>query len=113
MSVITAPSIASETLLTLKAVAGRYRSPATGRQLHVNSVRRWARKGVRGVRLEVLAVGGLVYTSEEALARWRTAIAAAKTERPRLDVGALGRSTARLSAAYRRAKAINDRRVKG
>lgn len=38
-----------------------------GRRLHLSSIYRWAQHGVRGVRLEVVRVGGVAYTSRQAL----------------------------------------------
>ena len=43
---------------------------------------RWCRKGIRGIRLESVVIGGKRYTSTEALARFAAALTAA-AERPR------------------------------
>jgi hypothetical protein len=37
---------------------------------HVNTVRRWAGRGVRGVRLRTWLVGGRRYTSAQAIAQF-------------------------------------------
>ncbi len=41
-----------------------------GKKLHVCTVYRWAQRGLRGTRLETLAVGGRICTSREALQRF-------------------------------------------
>jgi hypothetical protein len=45
--------------------------------LHVSTVWRWQLRGVRGVRLETILLGGTRYTSHEALERFTTACTAA------------------------------------
>ena len=49
---------------------------------HNSTVWRWHQKGVRGVKLETILIGGTRYTSNEALQRFfdRTTAAAAGTE---------------------------------
>ncbi len=41
-----------------------------GRDVHVATLYRWAQRGVRGVRLKILKVGGTKCTSLEALQRF-------------------------------------------
>lgn len=41
-----------------------------GKRLHISTVFRWALRGVRGVRLETIRIGGTLCTSEEALVRF-------------------------------------------
>jgi len=36
----------------------------------VDTIRKWAKRGIRGVRLETARVGGTIYTSEEAIGRF-------------------------------------------
>lgn len=45
-----------------------------GTRLHPTCVWRWARRGVRGVKLETARIGGRVVTSREALGRFLAAI---------------------------------------
>jgi hypothetical protein len=47
----------------------------TGRKLHTSAIWRWARKGVRGVKLECIRVGGEFMTSIEAIGRFTAALA--------------------------------------
>lgn len=67
----------SETLLTVKDVARRYPG-RTGKGLNYATVWRWIQRGVAGVRLEIVCVGGQTYTSKEALERFQHHIAVAK-----------------------------------
>lgn len=45
-----------------------------GKKLHTSTAMRWCLKGVRGHRLESLMVGGVRYTSREALGRFLGAL---------------------------------------
>lgn len=60
-----------ETLLSFKDAAKLLPRPC-----HPSTVWRWHRKGVRGIRLEALRLGGFFYTSREALDRFGHALAA-------------------------------------
>jgi hypothetical protein len=62
--------LSREELLTL-AQAGRVRPPGRkGRPLHPSTIYRWISRGLRGVRLEAIRLGGTLYTSREALQRF-------------------------------------------
>jgi hypothetical protein len=74
--------VASETLIPLAAVARRFTSARTGNALDVGTVRRWWRRGIGGVKLGTVLVGGTRYTSEEELVRWRRAVAAKRDRLP-------------------------------
>lgn len=67
-------TLANETLVTLKDVSRRFPSSRRGRGVHVNTIRRWAWKGILGVRLATVTIGGTVYTSEQEIERWRQAV---------------------------------------
>ena len=41
-----------------------------GRKVHVSTIHRWCRKGVKGVRLEFRMLGGRMVTSMEAVDRF-------------------------------------------
>ena len=47
-----------------------------GRRIHVSTIHRWCRMGVRGVRLEFRLLGGRMMTSVEAVDRFSARIAA-------------------------------------
>jgi hypothetical protein len=49
-----------------------------GKRVWLSTVYRWATSGSRGVRLESLILGGIRYTSAEALARFAAAVTAAR-----------------------------------
>lgn len=49
---------------------------------HLSSIFRWMSRGVRGVRLESVLVGGRRYTSREALERFSAATTAAANREP-------------------------------
>ena len=59
----------SETVLSLrdaaKSLPGR-----NGRKIHISTLYRWANRGVKGIRLETVRVGGTLCTSQEALQRF-------------------------------------------
>jgi len=43
-----------------------------GRRIHVSTLHRWAREGLRGRRLETVKIGAITFTSREALVRFST-----------------------------------------
>ncbi|HSS63746.1 MAG TPA: DUF1580 domain-containing protein, partial [Gammaproteobacteria bacterium] len=45
-----------------------------GRRLHISAVYRWMSRGVRGIILESVRLGGTAYTSCEALQRFADAV---------------------------------------
>ena len=62
--------LTTETVLTL-AAAARLRPPSRGgRPTHPSTLARWALCGIRGQRLEVIRLGGALFTSVEALQRF-------------------------------------------
>ena len=67
--------ITKETPISLTE-ATKILPPIDGRRLHVSSVWRWARKGIGGITLEYVRVGGRVCTSAEAISRFVNALAA-------------------------------------
>lgn len=63
--------IEQETLLTLSAAAKRLPHGRAGKPVHVATLHRWAAPGgLQGVRLETIKIGGVRYTSVEALERF-------------------------------------------
>lgn len=53
-----------------------------GKRPHATAVWRWARRGVRGIKLETLCMGGRFLTSREALERFGRALAAVPPSTP-------------------------------
>lgn len=56
-----------------------------GKRLHISACYRWITKGLGGVRLESIRLGGTTYTSVEALQRFAAALSADR-EQPRVHV---------------------------
>ena len=59
--------LADEPRISFAALASR-------EGVHVSTVWRWTLRGIRGHRLEKLAVGGKQFTTEPAFARWSAKI---------------------------------------
>ena len=49
---------------------------------HVSTIHRWRLRGIRGIRLETVLIGGRRFTSREALARFAAATTAAANDSP-------------------------------
>jgi hypothetical protein len=70
-----------------------------GKPVSLHAALRWAKKGLRGVRLEVLRIGGRLFTSRQALTRFFQALTHADGgARPK---GAEAPQTAHASAVER------------
>jgi hypothetical protein len=67
-----------ENLIALGDVPLHVPPHRNGKRLHKSAAYRWAQRGVRGVRLEVILVGGRRYTSVEALQRFADTLSAAE-----------------------------------
>lgn len=65
-----AGGLLKERLLTLFLAAMTVPCRPGGGSVHPSTLRRWARRGVRGVRLEVVVLGGAMCTSAPAIARF-------------------------------------------
>ncbi len=63
----------------LKLIPRRRRG---GGRLDISTVYRWAQRGLRGIRLETIQVGGQRCTSVESLGRFFTALSCAPTRSP-------------------------------
>ena len=62
---------------------------ATGKRPHIQTVRRWIKKGVRGIRLEASFVNGQYLTSTSAVKEYIDATTEARlqvTEAPKIDI---------------------------
>lgn len=70
----------SETVVSLTEAAKALPS-IDGRRIHVSTLWRWARKGVRGVQLEYIRLGHRVCTSVEAVQRFAEALARSDVDR--------------------------------
>lgn len=62
--------IENETLIPIGDVPSRLPPRPNGKRVHISAIYRWMSRGVRGIKLEVIKVGGSTYTSLEALQRF-------------------------------------------
>ena len=62
--------LSQETVLSFNEAAGRVPSYRPGRKTHVATLHRWAKEGVRGIKLDSARLGGRLVTSAEALQRF-------------------------------------------
>ena len=63
--------VQTEELLTLSAAAKRLPSGRAGKSVHTATLHRWASQGgLSGNRLETIKIGGVRYTSAQALKRF-------------------------------------------
>lgn len=78
--------IRDEQLVAIAGVPELLPRRRSGRAIHLSTVYRWVQKGVRGVFLEVVHVGGSTYTSMEALQRFtdRLSLSDSGTSAPKL-----------------------------
>ena len=92
--------IQSEEILSLSQAA----RSLPGRP-HLSTIHRWRLRGIRGVKLETILVGGRRYTSREALERFSERITAIANGEPlphrtnRQRAAAIGRAERELNAA--------------
>lgn len=66
----------NEHLVPIRDVPRLLPPQRTGRPVHLSAVYRWIGRGLRGVRLEAVKVGGSTYTSAEALQRFADQLSA-------------------------------------
>lgn len=64
------PIIVSEETCFPLGEAPKHLPPRGGKRIHQATIFRWAKSGVRGVRLETIRVGGSLCTSSQALQRF-------------------------------------------
>ena len=62
--------ISNEHLIPIREVPRKLPPRPTGRRVHISAVYRWLTRGIRGVCLESVRIGGSTYTSMEALQRF-------------------------------------------
>jgi hypothetical protein len=66
-----------ETILSLSRAARSLPSRSGKRGVSTSTIWRWCARGIRGIRLETILIGGIRYTSAEALQRFFSATTAA------------------------------------
>ena len=62
--------VATESLVPLREVPRCLPPRPNGKRLHVSAVYRWTLRGIKGVVLETVRIGGTTYTSREAIQRF-------------------------------------------
>ena len=62
--------IKNESVLSLTNAAKRLPKRRRGKRPHVSTLYRWAQRGIKGVKLETIRIGGTLCTSMEALQRF-------------------------------------------
>lgn len=82
----------TETVIAIREIPRYLPARPNGKRVHISACYRWIQRGVRGVKLEALRVGGTMYTSVEALERFGL----------RLTDGASGTRTSPESSARKR-----------
>ena len=68
--------IETEQLVPIRQVPRLLPPRPSGRRVHISAVYRWMSRGIRGVVLESVKVGGSTYTSMEALQRFADRLSA-------------------------------------
>ncbi len=98
--------LTTERILTFTEAA-RALPPIAGKRCHPSTLWRWARRGCKGVKLEVRRLGGRFVTSMEALERFSKALAEVDplAHRPEADVTPKGRTDKQRHADVTKAEA--------
>ena len=99
--------IACEELIPIREVPKRLPKKPGDKRVHISAVYRWMKKGVRGVKLDSVSIGGTRYTSIEALQRFVDRLSMDDREIPREPTPR--RRQMQMDAAAREARRILDR----
>jgi hypothetical protein len=84
--------VTNEQLLPIRDVSRQLPARPNGKRLHVSVIYRWTMRGIRGIVLESVRIGGTRYTSREALQRFADRLSNPSTDRtPTLPSGTLTR----------------------
>ncbi len=100
--------IACDELIPIREVPKRLPKKPCGKRIHISAVYRWMQKGVRGVKLDFVFIGGTRYTSVEALQRFVDRLSMNDRGIPRESTPR--RRQMEIDTAAREAKRILDRR---
>jgi hypothetical protein len=74
--------IRNETLLTLSQAARLQPPGRGGRPTHISTVYRWISRGIGGIRLDAIRLGGRLLTSREALQRFAEQLTTGRSGSP-------------------------------
>ncbi len=97
--------ITTEQLIPLRDVPKLLPPTARGKRVHVSAVYRWVQRGLGGVKLEAVKLGGRTCTSVEALQRWSDRRTADQAAAPPLTMTAKARQE-RIERAAREVETI-------
>jgi len=75
----------------------------SGKRPHISTIFRWAQRGVHGVQLETIRIGGTLCTSEEALVRFFQRLSSHNPECPVRTPRSRQRAIERADRELRRA----------
>ena len=79
--------LSSETLIPIREAPRHLPKRPNGKRIHISACYRWISRGVRGVRLDSIKIGGSTYTSIEALQRFANRLSGrSNASRPRVEV---------------------------
>lgn len=103
----TTIDIGEEELLSFSEAAAYIcsRFARGGRAIHVSTLHRWSGRGIRGVRLKTVSIGGLRVTSKQALARFFDALS--NSESSSAPAGSSASAAPSMAARDRRAAAAD------
>lgn len=73
---------ATENLVALRDVPRCLPPRPNGKRLHISAVYRWTLRGLKGVRLEAVKIGGTTYTSQEAIQRFSERLSGTEPAQP-------------------------------
>lgn len=74
--------ISTETVLSFTEAAARLPRRRRGKKPHIATLYRWAERGLKGVHLETIQVGGTCCTSLEALQRFFDGLTKPRSDAP-------------------------------
>lgn len=102
--------VAAESLIPLRDVPRCLPPRPNGKRVHISAVYRWTLRGIKGVVLETIRVGGTRYTSREAIQRFSEQLTGAPAVLP--SPAKAGRVRQRqieqANAAVSKALGLND-----
>ena len=91
--------VTHDTLIPFRDLPG-WTNQHLGRRIHPSTLHRWRLRGVRGIRLETVLIGGTRYTSTEALSRFFAATTAAADGQTIESCGTADTRQVEADAAY-------------
>lgn len=74
--------LCNETLIPIREAPRHLPKRPNGKRIHTSACYRWISRGVRGVRLDSIKIGGSTYTSMEALQRFGDRLATGRSIGP-------------------------------